>query len=65
MKSVRSLSALGAAAAFAFAATALADVTIGVTISTTGPAASLGIPQKNTVELLPVPHVLVARTRQK
>src|SRR4029453_17029030 len=48
-KSVRSLSALGAAAAFAFAATALADVTIGVTISTTGPAASLGIPQKNTV----------------
>jgi branched-chain amino acid transport system substrate-binding protein len=53
MKSVRSLSALGAAAAFAFAATALADVTIGVTISTTGPAASLGIPQKNTVELLP------------
>lgn len=30
-----------------------ADVTIGVSISTTGPAASLGIPQKNTVELLP------------
>lgn len=54
MKSVKSLTALVAAAVFALAAApALADVTIGVTISATGPAASLGIPQKNTVELLP------------
>jgi len=32
---------------------ALADITVGVTLSTTGPAASLGIPEKNTVALLP------------
>jgi len=31
----------------------LAQIRIGVTISSTGPAASLGIPEKNTVELLP------------
>lgn len=30
-----------------------ADITIGVTLSATGPAASLGIPEKNTIELLP------------
>jgi branched-chain amino acid transport system substrate-binding protein len=45
--------ALTAAAVLATAAPALADVTIGVSLSATGPAASLGIPQKNTVELLP------------
>ena len=32
---------------------ALADINVGVTLSSTGPAASLGIPQKNTVALLP------------
>lgn len=32
---------------------AAADVTIGVTVSATGPAASLGIPEKNTFSLLP------------
>ncbi len=32
---------------------ALADVKIGVTVSATGPAASLGIAQKNTIALLP------------
>lgn len=32
---------------------AAADVTVGVSISTTGPAASLGIPEKNTLEMLP------------
>ncbi|HUN93536.1 MAG TPA: ABC transporter substrate-binding protein [Burkholderiaceae bacterium] len=32
---------------------ALADVKVGITISATGPAASLGIPEKNTVALLP------------
>ena len=31
----------------------LADVKIGVTVSATGPAASLGIPEKNTIALLP------------
>jgi len=42
-----------AACALAFSASALADITVGVTLSTTGPAASLGIPEKNTIELLP------------
>ena len=32
---------------------ALADVNVGVTLSATGPAASLGIPEKNTIDLLP------------
>jgi len=32
---------------------ALADVNVGVTLSATGPAASLGIPEKNTIEMLP------------
>ena len=46
------------AAAFALAAAALAvpaqaDINVGVTLSATGPAASLGIPEKNTFELLP------------
>src|SRR5919197_607555 len=31
---------------------ALADITVGVTISATGPAASLGIPEKNTRKLI-------------
>jgi len=32
---------------------ALADIKVGVVLSATGPAASLGIPEKNTVALLP------------
>ena len=32
---------------------ALADINVGVTVSATGPAASLGIPEKNTVALMP------------
>ena len=32
---------------------ALADLNVGVTLSATGPAASLGIPEKNTIDLLP------------
>jgi branched-chain amino acid transport system substrate-binding protein len=32
---------------------ALADIKVGVTLSATGPAASLGIPQKNSISLLP------------
>ncbi len=43
-----------AAAALAFmAAPVLADVNVGVTVSATGPAASLGIPEKNTISLMP------------
>ncbi|MFI4902622.1 MAG: ABC transporter substrate-binding protein [Burkholderiales bacterium] len=45
---------LAAAVATAIVATvAQADITIGVTLSATGPAASLGIPERNTFELLP------------
>jgi len=32
---------------------ALADINVGVSLSATGPAASLGIPEKNTIALLP------------
>ena len=32
---------------------AQAEITVGVTISTTGPAASLGIPEKNTIAMMP------------
>ncbi|MCO4890134.1 ABC transporter substrate-binding protein [Cupriavidus sp. WGtm5] len=44
--------ALGIALAFT-ATTALADITVGVSLSTTGPSASLGIPQKNSLAYLP------------
>ena len=37
----------------AFAATTFAQVRIGVTVSATGPAASLGIPERNTVVDVP------------
>lgn len=37
----------------ACAAPALAEITIGVSLSATGPAASLGIPEKNAFTLLP------------
>lgn len=50
------LNGVAAAVALTCAGTGLAQaqsVTIGVSISSTGPAASLGIAQKNTVELLP------------
>lgn len=46
-------SLLALAAASLFAGTAGAQVKVGVTVSATGPAASLGIPEKNTVTLLP------------
>ncbi len=44
--------AIAAAAALACSA-ALADINVGVTVSATGPAASLGIPEKNTIALMP------------
>ena len=50
------LRALGAAVAMAaagIAGSAQADINVGVTLSATGPAASHGIPEKNTFELLP------------
>jgi len=36
-----------------FMAAAHADINVGVILSYTGPAASLGIPERNTVALLP------------
>jgi branched-chain amino acid transport system substrate-binding protein len=41
------------AVALALTGAARADINIGVTLSATGPAASLGIPERNTFELLP------------
>ena len=40
-------------AMIAFASGAMAQVKIGVIVSATGPAASLGIPEKNTIALCP------------
>jgi len=45
--------ALAAIAMLGLAAHARAEINVGVTLSATGPAASLGIPEKNTFELLP------------
>ncbi|MFJ3045381.1 ABC transporter substrate-binding protein [Herbaspirillum chlorophenolicum] len=50
MKFARNLAALMLAG---YAIAAHADINVGVTLSTTGPAASLGIPEKNTIALLP------------
>jgi len=47
------LSAFALAAATAFGTPAQADINVGVTVSATGPAASLGIPEKNTIALMP------------
>ncbi len=53
MKHAVSLSTLALVVGMTAAPMAVADVTVGVTLSATGPAASLGIPQKNTIDLLP------------
>lgn len=45
--------ALACITAVGFSMSAWADINIGVTLSATGPAASLGIPEKNTVTLMP------------
>ena len=50
MKLLKSLLAAALATA---ALAAHADITVGVTVSATGPAASLGIPEKNTIDLMP------------
>ncbi|HPT57654.1 MAG TPA: branched-chain amino acid ABC transporter substrate-binding protein, partial [Casimicrobium sp.] len=45
---------LCAAVAATFAVTAAhAQIKVGLTLSLTGPAASLGIPEKNSVDLMP------------
>ena len=45
--------AMAMAMAMAWASAARADINVGVTLSITGLAASLGIPEQNTVALLP------------
>jgi branched-chain amino acid transport system substrate-binding protein len=45
--------ALMAAVLTLAAGSVLADINVGVTVSATGPAASLGIPEKNTIALMP------------
>ena len=47
------LTAAAAAVALTLPLLASAQVKVGVTVSSTGPAASLGIPERNTVALLP------------
>jgi branched-chain amino acid transport system substrate-binding protein len=49
----RIINVLAAMLAGCAAGAALADINVGVTLSATGPAASLGIPEKNTVALMP------------
>ena len=47
------LAPVAAALALALAADARADLNVGVIVSTTGPGASLGIPEQNTARLWP------------
>jgi ABC-type branched-chain amino acid transport systems, periplasmic component len=47
------LSVLTGAVALALPLLASAQIKVGVTVASTGPAASLGIPERNTVSLLP------------
>ena len=54
MKTIKSVVAL---TVLVFAGFATADINIGVTLSTTGPAASLGIPEKNTIEMIGSPVI--------
>jgi branched-chain amino acid transport system substrate-binding protein len=54
MKPLHSLKKIAiAAAALLSMGLAQADINVGITVSATGPAASLGIPEKNTVALMP------------
>jgi len=50
---MKSFTRLGVALLCAMAFAAQADINVGVTLSATGPAASLGIPEKNTIGLMP------------
>ncbi|MCL1962049.1 MAG: ABC transporter substrate-binding protein [Desulfovibrionaceae bacterium] len=50
---MKHLKPLALMAALFASALAHADINVGVTVSATGPAASLGIPEKNTIALMP------------
>src|SRR5690625_6272559 len=47
------LTMMASAAAVSLPLAVSVQIKVGVTVSTTGPAASLGIPERNTVSLLP------------
>ena len=49
----KTLLAVAGAALMALGGAARADINVGVTVSATGPAAPLGIPEKNTFALMP------------
>jgi branched-chain amino acid transport system substrate-binding protein len=53
MMSMKLIKHLVAVAAASLALAAHADINVGVVVSATGPAASLGIPEKNTLSLMP------------
>ena len=50
---MKSRKSLFLASLLACTLSAYADINVGVTVSATGPAASLGIPEKNTVAMMP------------
>lgn len=52
-KKLTLVAAVAAGAMGVFAMPAQADINVGISLSSTGPAAALGIPEKNTVPLLP------------
>ncbi len=49
----RVIASLGLVALAGVSSLATAQIKVGVTLSTTGPAVSLGVPEKNTIALLP------------
>jgi branched-chain amino acid transport system substrate-binding protein len=53
MDLLHKLAAAGLGASLLGMAVAHADINVGVTLSTTGPAASLGVPEKNTFAFMP------------
>ncbi|MBB4841993.1 branched-chain amino acid transport system substrate-binding protein [Paucibacter oligotrophus] len=53
LKNLTKKSLLVLALGASLVAAARADINVGVTVSATGPAASLGIPEKNTIGLMP------------
>jgi len=53
MRNLVRRAATAALAVTAMTSMAFADITIGVTVSSTGPGAALGIPAKNSIELWP------------
>lgn len=52
-KKLTLVAAIAASWATVYALPAYAEINVGISLSTTGPAAALGIPEKNTVPLLP------------